>query len=117
MTTGFEGTFSVLVWPVYIGAALEGTTPPFTVAEPHNGGYQRGTILWTPVPDERQVIGRAQILLPPGVYTHFVYFHHPTRPKTCGVTKMEHPLYCTEPLTILDVDPIVNPDLMMGVHR
>ena len=104
----------MVVWPVYIGAALAGSTPPFTLAEPHNGGYERGTIVWTPVPDERQVIGRARILLPPGTYTHFLYFHHPSKPQVCGVAQMDHPLVCTEPLTILDVDPILNQDLQLA---
>jgi hypothetical protein len=108
-----EGTLGVVVWPVYIGAAMEGATPPFHVNEPHNGGYRRGTIAWIPVPDSRQVIGRARILVPPGVYTHFVYFHHPVAGQCCGVAKMDFPVHCTEPLTVLDVDPIVNSDLAL----
>ena len=112
-----EGYLSVTVWPVYIGCALEDSTPPHTLAEPHNGGYERGTIVWTPVPDGRQVIGRARIVLPPGVYTHFLYFHHPSRPACCGVAKMDHPLTCTEPVTILDVDPILNSDMALLTTR
>lgn len=117
---GGDGTLSVVVWPTYIGVAREGPTPPFSCDEPHNGGYQRGQITWTAVPDGREVIGRARILVPPGTYTHFVYFHHPTRPQACGVVKMPHPLRCTEPITVLDVDPITNADLalsrMEGIH-
>ena len=60
-----------------------------------------------------QVIGRAQIICPPGVYTHFVYFHHPTRREACGVTKMDHPLRFAE-LTVLVVDPIENQDLRLA---
>lgn len=108
-----EGTLSAVVWPIYIGAALEGTTPPFSCEEPHNGGYERGQIIWTPVSDDRQVIGRARIVLPPGTYTHFVYFLHPSRPQACGVAKMDHPFTCTEPVTYLDVDPIVNADMAL----
>jgi hypothetical protein len=108
-----HGRLGVTVWPVYIGCSLTGSTPPWAIAEPHNGGYERGTILWTPVPDARQVIGRARILLPPGVYTHFLYFHHPVGGKCCGVAKMDFPLHCTEPVTVLDIDPIVNNDLAL----
>ena len=86
-----DGKLAVVVWPAYIGAALEGATPPFAVNEPHNGGYQRGQIHWYPVLDDRQVVGRARLTLPPGTYTHFVYFKHPTRPQPCGVAKMAHP--------------------------
>jgi len=115
VSLGVDGTLSFVVWPVYIGAALEGTTPPFSIDEPINGGYQRGTILWTPVDDRRQVIGRARILLPAGTYTHFVYFHHPTKRQACGVMQMDHPFVCTE-LTVLDVDPIENQDLQLAVQ-
>ena len=111
------GRLAVVVWPIYIGAALVGATPPFTaLSEPHNGGYERGQIVWTPVPDARQVIGRARITLPPGTYTHFLYFHHPVRPQLCGVVQMDHPLVCTQPLTYLDVDPIVNNDLQLAAQ-
>ena len=113
---GFEGTFGAVVWPVYIGAALAGSTPPFTINEPHNGGYERGQITWTAVPDGRQVVGRARILLPPGTYDWFTYHHHPTRPQMCGVAKMDFPLVCTEPLTVLDVDPILNNDLQLAAQ-
>jgi hypothetical protein len=109
-----EGSLGITIWPVYIGAALVDSTPPFTISEPHDGGYGRGQIIWTPVPDARQVIGRARIMLPPGTYTHFLYFHHPTRPQACGVMQMDHPLVCTEPVTILDVDPIVNNDMQLA---
>ena len=116
MSGGAQGRLAVTVWPVYIGAALEGATPPFTISEPHNGGYERGQIVWTPVPDARQVIGRARITLPPGTYTHFLYFHTPARPQVCGVVQMDHPLVCTQPLTYLDVDPIVNNDLRLAAQ-
>lgn len=111
---GNEITLRGIIWPTYIGLALEGTTPPFSINEPHNGGYQRGQIIWTPVPDERQVIGRARIMCPAGDYTHFVYFRHPTRPQACGVVKMAHPVRFTEPINAVDVDPIVNSDLVLS---
>jgi hypothetical protein len=113
MAGGGYGKLAVTVWPVYIGVALAGSTPPFTLNEPHNGGYERGQINWVPVPDARQVIGRARIMCPPGTYTHFLYFHHPTRPQTCGVVQMDHPVTFTAPVTCLDVDPIINNDLQL----
>jgi hypothetical protein len=115
MTSSVDGTLSVIMWPVYIGIARAGVTPPFSIDEPHNGGYQRGQITWTPVPppDPRQVIGRARILCPPGEYTHFVYFHHPTKPKACGVAQLPHPIRF-EVFTTLDVYPIENQDLQLA---
>lgn len=112
-----EGVLSTVVWPSYVGVALAGVTPPFSIDEPINSGYQRGQILWTPVNDDRQVVGRATILVPAGEYTHFVYFRHPSRPQACGVARMEHPLRLSAVLTSLVVDPIVNGDmqLMKGV--
>jgi hypothetical protein len=113
------GKLTMTVWPAYIGAALEGATPPFSINEPHNGGYERGQIHWYPAKDG-MIVGRARVLCPPGVYTHFVYFKHPTLPQACGVAKMAHSIRFTEPLTVLDVDPIVNSDLalsrMEGIH-
>ena len=111
-----DGVLSAVVWPTYVGVAMEGCTPPFSINEPINGGYQRGQIQWTPVPDERQVIGRARIIVPPGTFTHYVYFRHPSKPQACGVMKMDHPFRCTE-ITTLDLDPICNGDLalMKGV--
>ena len=107
------GTLGVIVWPVYIGAALEGTMPPHSINEPHNSGYERGQIHWYPVDDERQIVGRATIILPAGTYTHFVYFKHPTLPAACGVAKLPHPLVFRAP-TVLDVDPIINSDLALA---
>jgi hypothetical protein len=104
------------VWPVYIGAALEGATPPFSINEPHNGGYERGQIHWYPT-SFGVIQGRARILCPPGIYTHFVYFKHPTKPEACGVTKMDMPFVCSEPLTYLDVDPICNADMSLMEMR
>jgi hypothetical protein len=103
-----EGVLKAVVWPVYIGAALEGTTPPFSINEPHNGGYMRGQIHWKP--ESGTVIGSAEIYCPAGTYTHFVYFMHPTKPIACGVMKMDHPVIFTEPLNVLEVHRICNGD-------
>jgi hypothetical protein len=104
------GKLSMVVWPAYIGVALEGTTPPFSANEPHDGGYERGQIHW--YPSGLTVQGRAKVLCPPGTYTHFVYFKHPVLGPACGVSKMDYPI-TFRVLTILDVDPIVNTDLSL----
>jgi hypothetical protein len=114
---GGFGTLKGVVWPVYIGAALEGPLPPHSCDEPHNGGYQRGTITWEPVPDSRQLVGRARILLPAGFYTHFVFFTHPSKPQACGVTKMAHPMDLRNPLTYVDIYPIENNSLHLSTMK
>jgi hypothetical protein len=104
-----EGVLSFIVWPTYIGVAygVNGTA-----AEPiGHPDYERGQITWTPVPDERQVIGRARILCPPGTYTHFVYYQHPTAMRLVGVVQMDHPVTFIAAANVMDVDPILNNDL------
>jgi len=109
----------MVVWPVYIGAALEGTTPPFSINEPQTLDYRRGQIDWHPATPEElkngwgEVVGRAKILCTPGTYTHFAYFRHPHKSDAMGVMQMDHPTTFTE-LTILDVYPIVNTDLQLS---
>lgn len=112
MDFGNEGVLSVIVWPTYIGVS-EGFNGVITEPIGHPD-YERGQIMWTPVDDERQVIGRARILCPPGTYTHFLYFQHPTARKLCGFIQMDHPAYFSEKVTVLDVDPIVNHDLRLA---
>lgn len=110
--SGF-GEFTVVVWPTYIGVAsgVNGS-----VAEPlTHPDYQRGQIAWTPVDDARQVIGRGRIYCPPGTYTHFVYYQHPTQMRLVGVQQMDHPVVFSQ-LTILDVDPIENHDLRLASY-
>lgn len=108
-----EGILSVVVWPTYVGVA-EGING--TAAEPvGHPDYQRGQIIWTPVADARQVIGRARILCPPGTYTHFVYYQHPTETRLVGFIQMDHPTTFTRQ-TVLDVDPIVNNDLQLAAR-
>jgi hypothetical protein len=107
-----EGVLSVVVWPTYIGVAhgINGS-----VAEPiGHPDYERGQIAWTPVPDDRQVIGQARILCPPGTYTHFVYYLHPTQMRVVGFTRMDHPVVFTEATNVLDVGPIENHDLRLA---
>jgi hypothetical protein len=112
---GGVGTLAMTVWPVYIGVCnADLGLPPFLLPEPiGDPNYQRGQITW----EHRngQIVGRARIHCPPGVYTHFVYFHHPTENRISGLTKMPHPVRFTEPTNILDVDPIVNTDLALNV--
>ena len=111
-----DGKLRMVVWPSHIGVALEGATPPFSINEPHNGGYQRGQIMWEPR-GLNDIVGRAIIPCPPGDYTHFVYFKHPTKPQACGVVKMEHLLRVTDSLMMLEVYPIVNSDLALQEMR
>jgi hypothetical protein len=108
---GGVGVFAPVIWPTYIGVA-EGING--TAHEPiSHPDYERGQICWTPVDDARQVIGRARIVCPPGVYTLFVYYQHPTEMRLVGFTQMDHPTTFTR-LTVLDVDPIENHDLQLA---
>jgi hypothetical protein len=107
-----NGVLRGIVWPVYIGCALAGTTPPFSIDEPHNGGYERGVIHWEPT-DIDEIVGRARIILAPGTYTHFCFFKHPTSPHACGVAPMDFPITARE-LVMLDVYPIRNADLALS---
>ena len=107
-----DGVLTVVVWPTYVGVAngINGTA-----AEPiGHPNYERGQITWTPVEDERQVIGRARILCPPGTYTHFVYYQHPTQMRLVGATQMDYPITFTAANNVLDVDPIENHDLQLA---
>lgn len=107
-----DGTLTVIVWPTYVGVAhgVNGTA-----AEPiDHPDYHRGQITWTPVDDARQVIGRGRIHCPPGTYTHFVYYQHPTQMRLVGSIQMDHPVTFTAPVTVLDVDPIENHDLRLA---
>jgi hypothetical protein len=109
------GKLTAIIWPVYIGAGMVGTTPPITLNEPIGDPvYERGQIMWTPVSDWRQVIGRARIMCPPGEYNYFLYFMHPKESNIVGVMKMDHPVRFTDPINSLDVDPIVNSDLELN---
>lgn len=117
MESGIEGTLTIITWPAYIGACnAQLGMPPFTIAEPIDDPvYERGQIFWTPVDDERQLIGRGRIILPPGHYTHYVYFQHPRKQEVLtGIAKMPHDVVFTEPRNVLDVDPIINTDLMLN---
>lgn len=116
LASGIEGKLHMTVWPAYIGACnAQLGMPPFTIVEPIDDPvYQRGQIIWTPVKDERQIIGRGRITLPPGRYTHYLYFQHPCKQELSGITKMPHDIVFTERVNILDVDPIINTDLALN---
>jgi hypothetical protein len=116
MESGIEGTLVIVTWPAYIGACDANLgMPPFTLSEPIDDPvYERGQIFWTPVNDDRQVIGRGRIILPPGRYTHYIYFQHPRKQELTGIAKMPYDVIFTQPRNILDVDPIINTDLNLN---
>lgn len=113
-----DGVLRMVVWPTYVGVASagvhDGNGLPAIVEPISDPVYERGQIVWTPVDDERQVIGRGRITCPPGEYTHFVYFQHPTDARLVGFTPMDHPVRFTEGVNVIDADPIINNDLQLS---
>lgn len=119
MTGGGDGELAFTVWPAYVGLVnADLGTPPFTVAEPSDDPiYRRGQIEWAfrkveGFPDS--ILGKARIVYPAGYYTHFAFFQHPTDMRVTGLRQLEHPIYATELINTLDVDPIYNEDLQLN---
>ena len=104
------GKVKFIVWPAYIGVCSAHLgTPPFALGEPSDDpNYERGQIDWRE--ENGLILGRARIIVPQGVYTHFVYFQHPTARHITGATRMPHPLRMTHQRNVIDVDPITNED-------
>jgi hypothetical protein len=116
---GGDGTLKMSVWPAYIGLVnADLGTPPFSVAEPSDDSiYKRGQIYWAyrkmeGFPDG--IMGQARIIFPPGDYTHFAFFQHPTEQQVTGLRKLPFPIHATESVNTLDVDPIFNEDLQLN---
>lgn len=99
-----EGILRVDVWPVYVG--MGESTDGITLLEyAGHPDYQRGMITWEPDPGG-DLIGRARILLPAGLYTHILFCHGPVE-MVIGVEQLEHPLVF-KTAGIFDLNPIHN---------
>lgn len=84
-----RGVLQATVWPAYCGALdVYGVEP--------GDDYSRGQIFWH-VDDAGEVIGRAVILVPKGVYPELAYFHHPAQGLMCGHQHLEHPFTFPRP--------------------
>lgn len=117
--TTADGTLSIQVWPAYVGACE--MHPLLTAfSEPQHSYYKRGQIMWGPAgPDlpelAGQIVGRAQILVPPGEYTHLAYFYGPEGPCMAGDGfQLAHPVVLDGKDAVLEVYPITNPHAAMA---
>jgi len=96
-----DGTLGAVVWPAHVGAIAAGE---LTIGEPDSADYRRGQITWQV--ESGEVVGRAQILLPAGTYTHLCYFRTPSGPSWAGAPmQLQHPVVM-DTAGVLDVYPI-----------
>ena len=104
------GVLNVSVWPTYLGLSSDDPGPgPKPLHEPlGESGYERGQIEWRTEVD--QILGRARVYVPKGVYTHLVFCHGPIDMQV-GSNKLEQPIVFDTPGWI-DVDPIQNQDYL-----
>lgn len=107
-----QGVLTVVVWPPYVGLTQghpgEG---PLAEHEPFEDmNYSRGQVVWrTPLPGV--VMGRAEIYVPTGVYTHVAFFSGPQRAALMGTKPLEQPMVFNRP-GVVELDPIVNQDVL-----
>lgn len=107
--TSADGTLALTVWPVYIGVCTEDPGPgPIAYGEPDAADYVRGQIAWSLEGEE--IVGRAVIHAPVGVFTHMAYFRGPQGPCMSGKMQLDHPIIFHRP-GMIDVYPITNRDL------
>ena len=109
---GSPGVLGVVVWPTYVGVSGGDPGPgPVPEGEPYEDiNYSRGQITWQTEPDGR-VWGAAQVFVPKGVWTHFLFCHGPNRELMIGQRQLEQPIIFDRP-GIIDVDPIENRDYL-----
>jgi hypothetical protein len=100
-----EGVLKFDVWPTFLGVAgqINGSD---TVREPFGvPNYERGQIDWS-ANAAGEVVGKARVCLPAGVYTHYVFWAGPQQlSSVMGMTKLDEPVVFDRP-GFLDVDPI-----------
>lgn len=105
-----DGTLTLTVWPAYVGAC---ETHPLLIAhsEPSDSHYKRGQIFWETAGDDLpefqgQPVGRAEIKVVKGIYTHLAYYHGPEGHCMAGEPfQLPHPLTFAED-GVLEVYPV-----------
>lgn len=106
--TAADGTLGLVVWPAYVGVCTEDPGPgPIAYGEPE-ADYQRGQIDWAL--EDGEIVGRAAISAPAGLYTHMAYFSGPHGACMSGKMQLSHPIRFLE-AGMIDVYPITNSDL------
>lgn len=101
-----DGLLQIVVWPVYIGLALEDGR------EPLHPDYQRGQISWQPTPGGT-IEGSAVVHAPAGRYPFFTYWMEPVGGAPVVMSQPEHPLVF-DIRTLVDIRPIKNGDLFVS---
>lgn len=90
-----RGTFSAVVWPVYVGVQDIRGVEPWDFAD-----YQRAQIIWEFAGEKLHGRTRTEIAVPAGEFTHLVFTHQPTSPLYCALTPLDHPYVYHEPSSI-----------------
>jgi hypothetical protein len=110
------GYLGVSVWPTYVGIAAGDPGPgPVPDHEPFGHvDYERGQIHWRT--ENGEILGRAQISVPKGVYTHLVFCYGPIQEMQAGPG---HPL--EQPIVFdragfIDLDPIQNQSYLPSIR-
>lgn len=104
---GGEIILSAEVWPTHVGVSMHHPGPgPQPQAEPvFNLDYIRGQIEWG-VSETGEIVGRAKVHVPPGLYTNMIYLYGPgSLPMMCGQRKLSHPVLF-ETAGVIDIENI-----------
>lgn len=110
-----EGTLGIAIWPAYVGACIEDPGPgPIAYGEPESTHYARGQINWgiEASSSSEQIVGRALIHAPAGIYTHLAYFRGPEGPCMSGKLQLQHPIVFPSS-GVIEIYPITNDGLKL----
>lgn len=106
MSGGGEGTLSFKVWPAWAGAMLGNGDEPISHED-----YARGLITWELV--NGVLLGRAEVKVPAGEWTHAAYFYSPDRPDIITAQQFAHPILMHKP-GVLTIQHITEQDTTLG---
>lgn len=116
-STGVRATLGAIVWPVYVGVSNGhpgGVVGAVPIGEPWgHPDYERGQITWERQPPsvlypEGEILGRALIKAPPGIWTHWVFCSGFQQAALMDTTPMDFPT-ALQQCTIIDLRPIRGP--------
>jgi hypothetical protein len=117
VNTGVRASLGAIVWPVYVGVsnchpgAIVGACP---IGEPWgHRDYERGQITWerqapTLLTPEGEILGRAMIRVPAGIWTHYVFCSGFQQAALMDATQMDFPT-ALQQATVIDLRPIHGP--------
>jgi hypothetical protein len=114
---GVKTTLQAILWPVYVGVSHGhpgGVTGACPMNEPWgHPDYERGQITWERQPPtllfpEGEILGRALIRVPAGIWTHWVFCSGFQQAALMDCTQMDFPT-ALQQATIVDLRPIKGP--------